>query len=286
MERSEPCARLLASTSLCRKTAVCVLDHDGQLVWQGKVDSEPGPLIDKLQLWRDQIDVVGLEACPLSEWLHRHLVAAGFKAVCVETRHAQRFLSTRPVKTDRNDARGIAEMMRIGHYRPVHVKSAEAQLIRTTLQARRQIVATLLQIQGSIRGLLRMHGLKVGEIHRNRFDKRVRELLEEMPLLNVAIEPLLRVLEQLVAERKAMDKRLGQAARKDAVCLRLMTIPGVGPITSLAFRVTVDDPARFDFIESRGRAYWTDTKGLPIRRNRSVRTDQQGGRSYAPPSTL
>jgi transposase len=80
-----------------------------------------------------------------------------------------------------HDARGIAEMMRIGHYRPVHVKSAEAQLIRTTLQARRQIVATLLQIQGSIRGLLRMHGLKAGEIHRNRFETRVRELLEEMP---------------------------------------------------------------------------------------------------------
>ncbi|HEY7576106.1 MAG TPA: IS110 family transposase [Acetobacteraceae bacterium] len=222
-----------------QKTAVCVLDRDGALIWQGKVDSEPGPLIDKLQLWRDQIDVVG----PLSEWLHRHLVAAGFKAVCVETLHAQRFLSTRPVKTDRNDARGIAEMMRVGHYRPVHVKSAEAQLIRNTLQARRQIVATLLQIQGSIRGLLRMHGLKVGEIHRNRFDKRVGELLEEMPLLKVAIEPLLRVLGQLVAERKALDNRLGQAARKNAACLRLMTIPGVGPITSLAFRVTVDDPA-------------------------------------------
>jgi transposase len=117
---------------------------------------------------------------------------------------------------------------------------------RAPSRPRRQIVATLLQIQGSIRGLLRMHGLKVGEIHRNRFETRVRELLEEMPLLSVAIEPLLRVLEQLVSERKALDKRLGEAARKDAVCLRLMTIPGVGPITSLAFRVTVDDPARFD----------------------------------------
>jgi transposase len=144
-----------------QKIAVCVLDLHGQLVWQGKVDSEPGPLIEKLRPWRDEIDVVGLEACPLSEWLHRHLVAAGFKAVCVETRHAQRFLSTRPVKTDRNDARGIAEMMRIGHYRPVHVKSAKAQVVRTVLQARRQVVATLLQIQGSIRGLLRMHGLKM-----------------------------------------------------------------------------------------------------------------------------
>jgi transposase len=101
-------------------------------------------------------------------------------------------------------------------------------------------------VQGTIRGLLRMHGLKVGEIHRNLFDNRVRELLKEMPTLNIAIEPLLRVLEQLVTERKAMDKLLGQAARKDKVCLRLMTIPGVGAITSLAFRVTVDDPTRFD----------------------------------------
>ena len=83
------------------------------------------------------------------------------------------------MKTDKNDARRMAEMMRIGHYRPVHVKSVEAQLIRSTLQARRQIVATLLQVQGAIRGLLRMHGLKVGEIHRNQFHKRVHELLKE-----------------------------------------------------------------------------------------------------------
>jgi transposase len=97
-----------------KKIAVCVLDRDGQLVWQGKVDAEPGPLTEKLRLWRDEIGLVGLEACPLSEWLHRHLIADGFNAVCVETRQTQRFLSIRPVKTDRNDARGIAEMMRIG----------------------------------------------------------------------------------------------------------------------------------------------------------------------------
>ena len=228
-----------------QKTAVCVLDRDGQLVWQGKIDSEPGPLIEKLRTWQDEIDLVGLEACPLSEWLHANLVEAGFKAVCVEVRHAQRFLSTRPVKTDRNDARGIAEMMRVGHYRAVHVKSPEAQFVRTVLQARRQVVATLLEIQGSIRGLLKVYGLKVGDTHRCRFEERVRDLLEEMPRLEVAIGPLLRVLEQLVGERKRMDKLLGDAARKDKLCLRLMTIPGVGPITSLAFQATVDDPERF-----------------------------------------
>src|SRR6516162_3892503 len=99
------------------KQAVCVVDRDGAVLWQGKVPSEPGPLIARLAEWSGKIDLAGIEACPLSEWLHRGLREAGIPVVCVETRHAQRFLSTRPVKTDRNDARGIAEMMRVGHYR-------------------------------------------------------------------------------------------------------------------------------------------------------------------------
>lgn len=259
-----------------QKIAICVLDLDRRIVWQGKVDSEPGSLIERLRLWQGEIDVVGLEACPLSEWLHRHLVVAGFKAICVETRHAQRFLSTRPVKTDRNDARGIAEMMRIGHYRPVHVKSAEAQVVRTLLKARGQIVATLLQIQGTVRGLLRMHGLKMGETHRHRFDRRVGELLEQMPSLNIAIGPLMRVLGQLTAERRAMDKLLAQAARKDGICLRLMTIPGIGPITSLAFRATVDDPTRFASSKSLGAHL-----GLTPRVYQSGETDRSGQISKA-----
>ena len=135
--------------------------------------------------------------------------------------------------------------MRVGHYRAVHVKSLESLMIRSVLQARRQVVASLLQIQGSIRGLLKVYGLKVGETHRCRFYERVRELLAEVPKLEVAIGPLLRVLDQLVGERGKMDKLLGQAARKDKVCLRLMTIPGVGLITSLAFRATVYEPERF-----------------------------------------
>src|SRR6516165_7483400 len=117
------------------KTAVCVVDRDGAVLWQGKVTSEPGPLIGRL-----------------AEWMHRGLREAGIPVVCVETRHAQRFLSTRPVKTDRNDARGLAEMMRLGHYRPVHVKSPAAQSMRTTLVARMQLVSGQLQIENTIRG--------------------------------------------------------------------------------------------------------------------------------------
>lgn len=112
------------------KTAVCVVDRDGTVLWQGKVPSEPGPLIARLAEWGGSIDLAGIEACPLSEWLHRGLREAGVSVVCIEARHAQRFLSSRPVKTDKNYARGIAEMMRLGHYRPVHVKSPAAQAVR------------------------------------------------------------------------------------------------------------------------------------------------------------
>jgi transposase len=166
------------------KTAVCVVDRDGVVLWQGKVASEPGPLVARLAEWSGVIDLAGIEACPLSEWLHRGLREAGIPVVCIEVRHARRFLSSRPGKTDRNDARGIAEMMRLGHYRPVHVKSPAAQSMRTTLTVRMQLIASQLQIEGTIRGLLKVYGLKIGAIHRNRFAARVVDLLEMPPSQN------------------------------------------------------------------------------------------------------
>src|SRR6185295_17899967 len=126
--------------------------------------------------WRADITLVGIEACPLSEWLYGALVESGFQIVCIETRHAQRFLSSRPNKTDRSDARGIAEMMRLGHYRPVHVKSREAQLLRTTLIARRKFVIHMLAIEQTIRGLLKVYGLKLGRVHRCAFAAKVLAL--------------------------------------------------------------------------------------------------------------
>jgi transposase len=226
-------------------TAICVVDRDGAVQWQGKVPSEPGPLIERLAEWSGVIDLAGIEACPLSEWLHRGLREAGIPVVCVETRHAQRFLSSRPVKTDKNDARGIAEMMRLGHYRPVHVKSPAAQSMRTTLAARMQLVAAQLQIEGTIRGLLKVYGLKMGAIHRNRFAARVLDLLEMAALtdLSAAIEPLLRVREGMRTERKVLDRTLAAAARRSDAGRRLMTIPGVGPVTSLAYIAQSTTPA-------------------------------------------
>jgi transposase len=110
------------------KTAVCVVDRDGVVLWQGKVPSEPGPLVTRLAEWSSVINLAGIRC---RNGRIRGLREAGISVMCIETRHAQRFLPSRPVKTDKNDARGIAEMMRLGHYRPVHVKSPAAQSMRT-----------------------------------------------------------------------------------------------------------------------------------------------------------
>lgn len=155
------------------------VDRDGALLWQGKVPSEPSPLIVRLAQWSGAIDLAGIEACPLLEWLHRALREAGVPIVCIEARHAQRFLSSRPVKTDRNDARGIAEMMRLGHYRPVHVKSPT---VRTTLAVRMQLVASRLQIENTIRGLLKVYGLKFGTRRASRANAACVSVRRDRPL--------------------------------------------------------------------------------------------------------
>lgn len=148
--------------------------------------------------------------------------------VCIETRQAHRFLSSRPVKTDKNDARGIAEMKRLGHYRPVHVKSPASQSMRTTLSARMQLVASQLQIEGTIRGLLKVYGLKIGAIHRNRFSARVVDLLEMagLPQLSAAVEPL--------------DPQSGAAAR---ACVTVRgTLRGSRPLALLSGSRGRSDP--------------------------------------------
>jgi transposase len=228
-----------------KMTSICIVKADGSVVWEGKTESEPVALLKALSKWRKSIQLIGIEACPLSEWLYGALVESGLETVCIETRHAQRFLSSRPNKTDRSDARGIADMMRLGHYRPVHVKSKASQLLRTTLIARKNFVDHILAIEATIRGLMKVHGLKLGAVHRCTFAARVDTLLADAPELRMAIEPLLEARNVMRKQKVLLDRSLGQTARKDEVCKRLMTVSGVGPIVSLSFKATVDDPTRF-----------------------------------------
>ena len=135
--------------------------------------------------------------------------------------------------------------MRLGHYRPVHVKSKASQLLRTTLIARRKFADHMVSIETTIRGLLKVHGLKLGLVHRAQFATKVEGMLTDAPELRMGIEPLLEARNMMRKQKAVLDRQLSQIARKDDVCKRLMTIPGVGPIVSLSFKATIDDPARF-----------------------------------------
>jgi transposase len=214
-------------------------------IWEGKALSEPTAIVGALTKWRKKIQLVGVEACPLSEWLHGAINECGLHTVCIEVRHAHRFLSSRPNKTDRNDARGIADMMRMGHYRPVHVKSKQSLMLRTTLIARKKFIDQMIAIEQTIRGLLKVYGLKVGAVHRCTFSAKVEQLLADSQGLSMAIEPLLEARNMMRRQKVVLDRRLHQLARKSEACKRLMTIPGIGPIISLANTATIDDPARF-----------------------------------------
>lgn len=254
-----------------RTISICIVEADGTLVWEGKSLCEPPALIRALSPYRKKIKLVGLEACPLAEWLHGALTECRFNAVCIEVRHAHRFLSSRPNKTDRNDARGIADMMRLDHFKPVHVKSRESQLLRTMLAARKTFIDHMLEIEQAIRGFLKVYGLKLGEVHRCKFAAKVDMLLADLPELRAAIWPLVEARTMMRKQAKDLDYQLEKRARKDEVCKRLMTIPGVGPIISLAYKATIDDPSRF----KRSKAVPAHL-GLTPRIYQSGETDRSG----------
>lgn len=228
-----------------KETAICVLDSAGTAIFEGKAETDPQAIAQALGQARVGIERVGLEAGPLSQWLHQALTAAGWPMICCETRQAKAFLKARRNKTDRNDARGLAQMMRTGLYQEVHVKSRHSQELRSLLTARKTLQAKAIDVENDIRGLLRNFGLKVGQVAKARFEARVRELIGEAPGLQAVIEPLLAARAELRQSFEALDRRVKAAARADATCQRFMTVPGIGPVTALDVKTAIDEPARF-----------------------------------------
>src|SRR5947199_8941287 len=200
------------------RSSVCVVDASGRIVREAKVASEPEALVDFFRRLGIPLTRVGLEAGPLSQRLHAGLTGAGFEAVLLETRHVKAALSAMIVKTDRKDARGIAQLLRMGWYRPVHRKSPDAQEVRALLVGRKLLQAKLRDVELSIRGILRGFGLKVGEVRRGRFEIRVRELMAGQATLTTIMEGLLNARARLVAEVAKLHKKLLEIARVDEIC--------------------------------------------------------------------
>ena len=228
-----------------KETSVCIVDDAGRLVREVKVASEPEALLQVLMPPGHAFTRIGLEAGPLSQWLFSALAEAGLPVICVETRHMRAVLKAQINKTDRNDARGMAQMMRVGLYRPVHVKTLRSQKLRMLLTHRKLLQSKSIAIDNDLRATLRNFGLKVGIVGRAKFEERIKELVEDLPDLAVLVEPLLVVHRVLREQIDILHRRLLIIVRDDDVCRRLMTVPGVGPVVALTYRATVDVPARF-----------------------------------------
>jgi len=226
-----------------KETSVCIVDDAGKIVREARVASEPEALLQVLTNTIYRFKRVGLEAGPLSQWLYSVLAEAGLPVICVETRHMRAVLKAQINKTDRNDARGIAQMMRVGLYRPVHVKTLRSQKLRMLLTHRKLLQSKAIAIENDLRATLRNFGLKV--VGTVKFEGRIKELVENLPDVAVLVEPLLVVRRVLREQVGILHRRLLAIVRDDDVCRRLMTVPGVGPVVALTYRATVDVPARF-----------------------------------------
>ena len=253
------------------ETKVCVLDGAGVVVFEGSVASRPAALAKLLNAKAPHAERIALETGSLSSWLWHELKAAGFPVVCLDARHAKAALSMRINKTDRNDARGLAELIRMGWYREAKVKSMESRQIRALLTARSKLVDLRRDLENQMRGLLKSLGLIIGKSGVRVLPNRIAALLRDAPHLRSLINPLMMAHSALAEQIATYDLQVRELAKTDQTIGRLMTVPGVGPVTALAFASTVDDPQRFARATDVG-AYL----GLTPRRYQSGELDRNG----------
>jgi transposase len=259
-----------------KSSSVAVVNGNGEIVREAKVATEPAAVIEWLRASGLRLERIGLEAGPFSQWLYAGMREAGLAVELLETRHVRNAFKTMSVKTDRKDAHGIAELVRVGWYRPVHCKSLDAQQTRAMLAARKLVEQKLRDVEMSLRGLLRGFGLKVGKTTSTRFADRIKTLVSGHTTLQIIAESLLAVHQVLLREFKIWEKRVRVLARDSAEARLLMTTTGVGPIISLTVAAGIDDPGRFKKSKAVG-AYF----GLAQKKYQSGETDITGRISKA-----
>jgi len=224
---------------------ICIVDATGRIIREVKVASEPADLITWFGSFGLKVIRIGLEAGPLSQWLYAAMKEAGLSVELLETRHVRDAFKAMPVKTDRKDARGIAQLMRLGWFRPVHCKSLAAQEVRAVLTARKLVQSKLYDVEMSLRGILRGFGLKVGRTTPRSFERRIKELVAGHATLQAITTALLSVHGALAREFRTFEKRVRAAARADTRVRLLTSAPGVGAIVGLTYVCAIDDPSRF-----------------------------------------
>jgi len=254
-----------------KQTSICVVDQAGSVVREGVVDSDPEAIAAFVRSKAPGALRIGLETGPTTTWLWTELKRLGLPVICIDARHAKAVLKMQINKSDRNDAAGIARIMQTGWFKEVRVKDIDSHLVKALLVSRALLVKIKRDLENQIRGLLKNLGLVIGRAKFNVFAVRTEELIEDRPELVAVIRPLLAARKAIEEQVGALDRKVVKLARHDEQVRRFMTVPGVGPITALCFKATIDDPTRFKRSRSVG-AY----VGLTTRRHASGEVDWSG----------
>jgi len=254
-----------------KTTAICVVDHRGGRRWRGACATDPSVIASVVSHHAGADAKIGVETGSMTPWLVHGLRDAGLAVECLDARRVKAALQMRLNKTDQNDAEGLAQVVRTGWYRAVHVKSLGAHRARSLLGARAQLVGMRTRLSNMIRGVLKTFGMLPGSGRGQRFDRRVEALLQGEPQVAAIVHPLLETWHQLGRQITTFDKAVQQQVRADPICRLLMTVPGIGALSSLAYVSTVEDPNRF----SRSRSVGAHL-GLTPRRYQSGEIDRSG----------
>jgi transposase len=255
-----------------KTTHVCVVDAEGAVLKRDVVATDPDVLAKWLSKHCAGLVRVVLETGPLSTFLFHGLVERDVPAICICARHAQKALSARVNKSDINDAESLAQLCRTGWFKPVHMKAGATHIDRAALKIRGQLVTSRNAFANQLRGMLKLFGLRMGMVTTpSKRRERLDALFSQRPDLRPVFMPLIESIEALEMQITTSGKLLSLRASSDPICTRLMSVPGVGPITALAFKASVEDPGRFAKSSDVG-AY----VGLIPRRNQSGERDYKG----------
>lgn len=254
-----------------KQTSICVVDQTGSVVREGVIVSDPEVIAAFVRTKAPGAVRIGLETGPTATWLWTELKRLGLPVICIDARHAKAVLKMQINKSDRNDAAGIARIMQTGWFKEVRVKDLDSHSVRALLASRALLVKIKRDLENQVRGLLKNLGLVIGRAKFNVFAVRAEELIEGRPELVAAVRPLLEARQAIEQQVDGLDRKVQKLARRDAQVRRFMTAPGIGPITALCFKATIDDPARFKRSRSVG-AY----VGLTSRRHASGEVDWSG----------
>ena len=254
-----------------KTTAICVVDAAGRRLWRGQCASVPERIEQTVRRQAGDDARIGIETGPMTPWLVHELRGRGLEVTCLDARHARAALKMQLNKTDQNDAEGLAQIMRTGWYRSVHVKSMEAHRARALLGARTQLVGMTTRLSNHIRGVLKTFGMLPGTMRGLPFERRVEALLADRSDVAPIVRPMLAAWRQLREQIATFDKVVRVLVRASPTCRLLMSVPGIGAVSVLAYVSTVEDPGRF----ARSRAIGAHL-GLTPRQYQSGEVDRSG----------